>query len=249
MACNFVASFFCLFFIALLPLASFAKIIPQPGSKQADKITALPGLPQTLAQLSQYAGSVVVNNKLGSSLFYYLIESSTLSVKKPLVLWLNGGPLVSSLMGLIEIGPYRVASDGKTLYENIYSWNKAANLLFLETPVGVGFSYCNKTSEMQQNNDAKTADMSYTFLVNWLERFPEYKNRDFYIAGESYAGHYIPQLAQTIVERAMPGSVINLKGLLVRVSNFLHLNFKVSALQLIKIYGYLLNFLCRLGTQ
>ncbi|KAM7517096.1 hypothetical protein LguiA_006679 [Lonicera macranthoides] len=60
-------------------------------------------------------------------------------------------------------------------------------------------SYSNTTSDYKFCGDNITAQDSYTFLVNWLERFPEYKTQDFYITGESCAGHYVPQLAQTIV--------------------------------------------------
>ena len=69
-----------------------------------------------------------------------------------------------------------------------------ANVIFLESPAGVGFSYSNTSSDYDQSGDKRTAVDSYTFLLHWLERFPEYKGRDFYIAGESYAGHYIPVL-------------------------------------------------------
>ena len=94
----------------------------------------------------------------------------------------------------------------------------AANVLFLESPAGVGFSYSNKTSDYNSNGDRKTASDNYVFLRNWLERFPEYKTSDFYIAGESYAGHYVPQLAHTILHHNNhPNSsfLINLKGILV----------------------------------
>ena len=91
-----------------------------------------------------------------------------------------------------------------------------ANVLFLESPAGVGFSYSNTTSDYV-TGDTKTAADSYTFLVNWLERFPEYKTRDFYITGESYAGHYVPQLAQLILKNneVTNQTVINLKGIAV----------------------------------
>ncbi|KAJ9685573.1 hypothetical protein PVL29_017565 [Vitis rotundifolia] len=116
-----------------------------------------------------------------------------------------------------ELGPFRVHSDGKTLYRNRYAWNKVANVLFLESPAGVGFSYSNTTSDYRNGGDRKTAKDNYAFLVNWLERFPEYKNRDFYISGESYAGHYVPQLAHTILHhnKKANGPIINLKGIII----------------------------------
>ena len=78
------------------------------------------------------------------------------------------------------------------------SSNVVANVLFLESPAGVGFSYSNTSSDYI-TGDTKSAADAYTFLVNWLERFPEYKTRDFLMTGESYAGHYVPQLAQLIL--------------------------------------------------
>ncbi|XP_017256493.2 serine carboxypeptidase 1 [Daucus carota subsp. sativus] len=115
---------------------------------------------------------------------------------------------------MMELGPFRVNSDGQTLSHNKYAWNNVANVLFLESPAGVGFSYSNRTSDYV-TGDKKTAEDSYTFLINWLERFPEYQTREFFITGESYAGHYIPQLAQLILHnnKITNQTVINLKGI------------------------------------
>ena len=63
-----------------------------------------------------------------------------------------------------------------------------ANMLFLESPVGVGFSYTNNSEDLHKLGDQSTAADSYTFLINWFKRFPNFKSHDFYIAGESYAG-------------------------------------------------------------
>ena len=92
-----------------------------------------------------------------------------------------------------------------------------ANVLFLETPSGVGFSYTNVTYNYR--GDRKTAGGNYAFLLNWLERFPEYKKRDFYIAGESYAGHFVPQLAHVILHHNKKANrtIINLKGITVSI--------------------------------
>ncbi|KAL2460225.1 Serine carboxypeptidase-like 40 [Abeliophyllum distichum] len=191
-------------------------VAPQMGLKEADKILILPGQPKVV--FAQYSGYVTVDPKAGRALFYYFTESEDPS-SKPLVLWLNGGlnsqqfvfaissllylglqgPGCSSIAGgaMTELGPFRVNSDGKTLWYNKYAWNKLANVLYLESPAGVGFSYSNTSMD---HDDKQTAADSYTFLVNWLERFPEYKTRNFYITGESYAGHYVPQLADLILE-------------------------------------------------
>ncbi|KAI5576480.1 hypothetical protein POPTR_009G056000v4 [Populus trichocarpa] len=192
----------------------------QKGSKEKDRIKMLPGQPRV--NFSQYGGYVTVNESAGSALYYYFVEADQHSKESalPLLLWLNGGPGCSSLGygAMEELGPFRVHSNGKTLYRNKYSWNKVANVLFLESPAGVGFSYSNATSDYTYTSgDRETAAQNYMFLVNWLERFPEYKDRDFYIAGESYAGHYVPQLADTILHynKKAKRSVVNLKGIMI----------------------------------
>ncbi|GJN09661.1 hypothetical protein PR202_ga27686 [Eleusine coracana subsp. coracana] len=214
------------------------------GHKESDRVTALPGQPKGV-DFAQFAGYVTVDAAAGRALFYYLTEAvgHGSSSSKPLLLWLNGafgcgvyrrqvfltvcvcararssGP-GCSLLGygaMEELGPFRVMSDGKTLYRNPYSWNHAANVLFLESPAGVGFSYSNTTADYGRSGDNRTAEDAYAFLANWVERFPEYKGRDFYIAGESYAGHYVPQLAHAILRHAGTGktSPVNLKGIMV----------------------------------
>lgn len=97
-----------------------------------------------------------------------------------------------------------------------------ANVIFLESPAGVGFSYSNTTSDYNNAGDRSTAEDSYTFLVNWLERFPNYKTRDLFLTGESYAGHYVPQLAYTILSKnqnSTSQTKINLKGIAVSLNS------------------------------
>ena len=95
-----------------------------------------------------------------------------------------------------------------------------ANVIFLESPAGVGFSYSNNSLDYSNVGDNRTARDSYIFLLNWLERFPQYKTRDFFIAGESYGGHYALQLAHLILsnnKNRENHKVINLKGIAVRI--------------------------------
>ncbi|RWR79347.1 Peptidase S10 [Cinnamomum micranthum f. kanehirae] len=183
---------------------------------EADKIDGLPGQPAGV-KFDQYAGYVTVDPGHGRALFYYFAEAPVEPSTKPLVLWLNGGPGCSSFGdgAMMELGPFRVRSDGKTLYQNPHAWNNVANIIFLESPAGVGFSYSNTTSDYNLSGDKRTAEDSYAFLINWLERFPQYKTRDFYITGESYAGHYVPQLAQKILQnnKITNQTVINLRGI------------------------------------
>ncbi|KAI3448852.1 hypothetical protein Pfo_005517 [Paulownia fortunei] len=194
-----------------------AKVHPQEGLKENDRIERLPGQPQV--KFKQYGGYVTVNRTAGRAFYYYFAEAQHSEKSLPLLLWLNGGPGCSSLAygAMQELGPFRVHSDGKTLYKNKFTWNHAANVLFLESPAGVGFSYSNTTADFVNGGDRRTSTDNYDFLLNWLVRFPEYKNRDFYISGESYAGHYVPQLAHTILyyNQKANKTIINLKGIII----------------------------------
>ncbi|KAK3012484.1 hypothetical protein RJ639_007935 [Escallonia herrerae] len=188
------------------------------GQQKLDQVSQLPGQNFSVS-FPHYAGYVTVNEKAGRGLFYWFVEAVNDPSSKPLVLWLNGGPGCSSIaygMGE-EIGPFHVNKDGKSLYLNPYSWNQVANILFLDSPVGVGYSYSNTSSDHLNNGDKRTAADSLIFLLKWVERFPQYKGRDFYIAGESYAGHYVPQLSQAIVRHnwAQKEKTLNLKGYMV----------------------------------
>nr|CAB3451344.1 unnamed protein product [Digitaria exilis] len=210
---------------ALLLLAggAVAAGVPVAGVEECeergrgDRVEALPGQPPV--GFAQYAGYVTVNEEHGRALFYWLTEADDAAATKPLVLWLNGGPGCSSVAygASEEIGPFRIKPNGTGLFLNKYSWNREANLLFLESPAGVGFSYTNTTSDLKTMGDERTAQDALQFLISWMSRFPQYRHRDFYIAGESYAGHYVPQLARKIVEynKASPYPFINLKGILV----------------------------------
>ncbi|CAN6217966.1 unnamed protein product [Urochloa humidicola] len=186
--------------------------------KAADKIAALPGQPVG-AGFNQYSGYVTVDEKNGRALFYYFVEATQGAAAKPLLLWLNGGPGCSSVGygAMIELGPFRINSDNKTLSRNENAWNSEANVLFLESPAGVGFSYSNTSSDYNKSGDQRTAEDALIFLINWMERFPEYKGRAFYISGESYAGHYVPQLATAILSHNTnsKGDIINLRAILV----------------------------------
>ncbi|KAK4439921.1 Serine carboxypeptidase-like 31, partial [Sesamum alatum] len=172
---------------------------------------------QPSVRFRHYAGYVTVNEKNGRALFYWFYEATTLADQKPLVLWLNGGPGCSSVGygATQEIGPFLVDSDGHGLKFNSFSWNTEANLLFLESPIGVGFSYTNTSGDYDGLGDDFTANDAYAFLHKWFLKFPSYRTRRFYIAGESYAGKYVPELAEVIHDKNKdPSLFIDLRGIL-----------------------------------
>lgn len=125
-----------------------------------------------------------------------------------------GGPGASSIGNgaFAENGPFRVKADGKTLEVDKYSWNQLANMLYLESPVNVGFSY-NSTplAEVDMYNDAAAIDAKYNALLSFFKKFPQFKKNPFYITGESYGGIYIPLLTRKILDNQRENG-INLQG-------------------------------------
>ncbi|KAF7632426.1 Carboxypeptidase, partial [Meloidogyne graminicola] len=144
-------------------------------------------------------------------LHYWLVTSQSNPANNPLVFWFNGGPGCSSIDGLLNgMGPYILSSDGKTLTKNPYNWNKNASIVFLESPVGVGYSY--SINENITINDDQTADANYEAIKQILIKFPIFKNSSVFIAGESYAGVYVPMVVNRILDGQKTFN-INLKGL------------------------------------
>ncbi|KAL2470239.1 Serine carboxypeptidase-like 33 [Abeliophyllum distichum] len=185
----------------------------------SDRVIKLPGQPSN-PPVSQFSGYITVNEAHGRALFYWFFEAQFEPTKKPLLLWLNGGPGCSSIGygAAVELGPLVVSKKGTGLDFNEHSWIKEANLLFVESPIGVGFSYSNTSSDYTKLDDGFVAEDAYNFVVNWLKRFPQFKSHKFFISGESYAGHYVPQLAELVYDRNKKRKTypyINLKGFIV----------------------------------
>ncbi|XAO25236.1 hypothetical protein I312_104051 [Cryptococcus bacillisporus CA1280] len=129
-------------------------------------------------------------------LFFWFQESRQNPDVDPLVLWLNGGPGCSSTTGLLfELGGCNIRDKGENTTFNEYSWNSIANVLYLDQPIGVGYSYAD---EGEVNNSPAAAEDVYAFLVLFISKFREYNELDFHIAGESYAGTYIPNIASVV---------------------------------------------------
>ena len=103
---------------------------------------------------------------------------------------------------MYENGPYHVIEPITTsppaLYHNTFTWNNQTNMLWLESPCGVGFSYCDSAAGLR-HNDTSTAGDNLAALVAFYTAFPELYSSPLYITGESYAGVYVPTLAQAIL--------------------------------------------------
>ncbi|ORX38931.1 Alpha/Beta hydrolase protein [Kockovaella imperatae] len=133
-------------------------------------------------------------------LFFWFQESRNKPKEDPLVLWLNGGPGCSSTTGLMfELGGCAIADEGRNLTYNKYAWNSVANVIYLDQPIGVGFSYADGSEEVSDSHAA--AEDVYAFLSLFISQFRKYSKQDFHVAGESYAGQYIPNIADVIYKK------------------------------------------------
>lgn len=185
------------FALAIGIMALACASIAARAAPAEDLVRDLPGLDGSL-DVRMYSGYLKPTQ--ADSVHYLFVESEW-KESDPLVLWLNGGPGASSLMGAFtELGPYIVNGE-KSLMPNPFGWNKVANVLFLESPTGVGFSYCEAmlNGEACKHNDTSTANLNFLSLKYFVEhKFPEFRGRDFMIWGESYAGVYVPTLADLV---------------------------------------------------
>lgn len=132
----------------------------------------------------------------------------------PVVIWLQGGPGGSSMFGLLEIhGPFQSVydSNGNVKAElNPHAWSKVANMLYIDNPVGAGFSYSNKYPSTEE----EIADDLYEFLIQWFTLFPQFQSNPFFPFGESYAGKFVPRISKKIHDENPNAELkINLAGL------------------------------------
>ena len=116
------------------------------------------------------------------------------------------GPGESSLLGLYwENGPYRIHPN-LTLTDNPFSWNTASHLLYIDQPVGSGFSYCDQGG--WPTDEAQVAAAMWTGLQGFFDRHSQYRANPLYLTGESYAGKYLPNIAAYIykMNKASPAA-------------------------------------------
>eukprot|EP01012_Entosiphon_sulcatum_P026301 TRINITY_DN31722_c0_g1_i1.p1 TRINITY_DN31722_c0_g1~~TRINITY_DN31722_c0_g1_i1.p1 ORF type:complete len:479 (+),score=41.74 TRINITY_DN31722_c0_g1_i1:44-1480(+) len=181
----------------------------------SDEITNLPGWDAPLPS-RHYSGFLHLPG--GHHMHYWFVESEGPDPREaPVLLWFNGGPGASSLYGsFVELGPFKMTDDSfdggngsvPKLFHNEFGWQKLANILFFESPCGVGFSYCDGGCPVW--NDSSAANDNYLAVQMFFSLYPEYAKNDFFIAGESYAGIYVPMLVDLIQND--PKSTLNLKG-------------------------------------
>ncbi|KAJ7954228.1 Carboxypeptidase [Quillaja saponaria] len=151
------------------------------------------------------SGYLNVNRTTNSAIFYTFYEaqnSSSQLSQTPLLIWLQGGPGCSSMIGnFFELGPWRVSNTKHSVLEpNPGAWNRIFGLLFVDNPIGTGFSIATTPEEIPRDQFS-VAKHLFTAITAFIELDPVFKSRPIYITGESYAGKYVPAIGYYILKK------------------------------------------------
>lgn len=154
------------------------------------------------------SGFITINKQY--DIFYWLFRSRLNTKRPPLILWLGEGPGCSSVASVLtENGPYRISDDLNLTY-NSFSWNNYADVLYIDQPLGTGFTTCKNSSRIPRTQLEVARDLE-SFLNLFLRDHYEYYGRKFYIAGRSYGGHYVPYFANYLNNKEFDS--LRLKGI------------------------------------
>ena len=179
--------------------------------------------PWTLLGLTGYAGEIVVNSRDGSSLFYWQFNALNGNInlntdRRPLIIWLQGGPGCSSMSGMLgeKISPLYI-DDNLVPHLNNLTWAMNFHIIAIDFPYGTGFSFATQQADYK-NDSINATNYLYTFLQILGSKYSTWFARDVYIFGESYAGHWIPAIAYKILAENLSAKLtgaipIPLKGI------------------------------------
>ena len=133
-----------------------------------------------------------------------------------------GDTYIHSALLIVLLGPCRINEHGNGTIKNEFSWTEAANIFFLDQPIGVGFSYASGPDAAHSNGSFAAAEDIYAFMRLWYTHFPESQTKPFSISGESYGGHYIPIFASHIfaenelsIKEGRQGDVVPLASVII----------------------------------
>ncbi|KAH9061995.1 alpha/beta-hydrolase [Lactarius vividus] len=159
-----------------------------------------------------WAGLIPISAASNESrkLFFWFFPPGPEGSLDDLILWVDGGPGCSSLEAMLkENGPFLWGSGQARPTQNEYSWTNLSSVLYVEQPVGTGYSQ--GTPDVKDENDV--AAQLVGFLQQFLEIFSELKGKKFYPTGSSYAGMYVPYIANYIFENTTTSTLdLDLQG-------------------------------------
>ncbi|XP_035231146.1 probable serine carboxypeptidase CPVL [Stegodyphus dumicola] len=162
-------------------------------------------LPAANPHLLSYSGFFTVRKEYDSNIFFWFFPALNGDEDSPIILWLQGGPGFSGMFGFfVEHGPYVLKTNTSADFRP-YNWASTFQMIYVDNPVGTGFSFTLDDRGYVKNQEEMADDM-YEFLQQFFTVFPEYRDNDFYVAGESYAGKYVPSLAYKIHTMGTPAN-------------------------------------------
>ena len=169
------------------------------------------------ANVNQQSGYFNVKSGVDKNYFFWFFESRSKSqATDPLVIWLTGGPGCSSQLALMtENGPCTPTPDGLDTVNNPYSWNNNANIMWIDQPANVGYSYGAPGGQDMDHDQGEVSEDMYNFLQAFFEANGQLLPNEFYVFGESYGGHFVPAISKRIFDgnNNNEGLKINLAGL------------------------------------
>ncbi|KAJ5339158.1 hypothetical protein N7452_005886 [Penicillium brevicompactum] len=161
------------------------------------KVESLPGISSLPPS---WAGRIPVPGaKKGNDIFFWLFESEKPVYDDNLIIWFNGGPGCSSLIGLATgNGPFSFDGNSTNLVRNPHSWTQLGNVLYVDQPVGTGLSTASVPYPVRDNGQV-TTDFA-AWLIGFFEYFPHLQSKKIHLMGESYAGIYIPYITSQLLK-------------------------------------------------
>lgn len=140
-----------------------------------------------LIPTNHHNGYIQLPHKKDAHIFYMYFENRHNDPDAPLLFWTNGGPGSSSMFGIFqEHGPYKIKDD-MTLCWNEYGWDTHYNMLYVDQPIGTGYSYSKSISDTVFDEASVAEDMIY-FFYEFFQLYPELAFKDLFLTGESFAG-------------------------------------------------------------
>nr|XP_018897577.1 PREDICTED: venom serine carboxypeptidase-like [Bemisia tabaci] len=185
-------------------------LIENGEAKRARQFAKVP----TMKGVESFAGYLTINSTTGSNLFFWLFKNQETTLEeRPLIVWLHGGYAQMGLFGLFRnVGPFYLGQDRK-LKRRKYSWNRKCNLVFVDSPVGAGFSFTKLESGYPSSLKVVAEDL-YKFLVQLHKLFPSFRRNELILVGDSSGTKVAQLLSRKIYEDNQISDIkLNLKRL------------------------------------
>lgn len=174
-------------------------------NKSSNRIYTLPGINHNFASPSFSGYLQVAKSRF---VHYFFVQSENNSQTDPLIVWLNGGPGCSSIGSMfLDNGPWTLPFDGGPFVDNVYSWAKFANMLYIDSPTWTGFSFGISMNDVQNSDDLSAKD-NLQAIKEFYQKFPKFRKNDLFVMGLSYAGVSVPLLSVLLIKEP----AINYRG-------------------------------------